>query len=70
MAAFGSRILIDPSNPFIAAYRAWKECCRNMANGILSPGFTPEEAEVAQKEMFRTIELDALLEIEKRTVER
>lgn len=69
MAAFGCRILIDPSNPFIAAYRAWKECYRNMADGMLSPGFTAEDAATAQKEMFRTIGLDALLEIEKRTVE-
>lgn len=70
MAQFGCRILVDPSNPFIAAYKAWKDCYESMARGMIDPGFTAEEGEAIQRDMFETIGLEKLLEIEKRTVER
>lgn len=69
MAAFNCRILVDPSNPFIAAYKAWRDCYRAMADGMVSPGFSAEEGTAIQKEMFETIGLEALLEVERRTVE-
>jgi methylisocitrate lyase len=69
MAAFNCRILVDPSNPFIAAYKAWRDCYRAMADGMVSPGFSAEEGTAIQNEMFETIGLESLLEVERRTVE-
>lgn len=70
MARFGFRILVDPTNPFLAAYRAWKECYEAMAQGMQSPGFSVGEADEIQKDMFETIGIEALLDIERRTVEK
>jgi methylisocitrate lyase len=70
MKRFGCRILLDPSNPFVAAYRAWKACYESMAKGMENPGFTAAEAEAIQKDMFETIGLEALLDIERRTYEK
>jgi 2-methylisocitrate lyase-like PEP mutase family enzyme len=67
MKRFGCRILLDPSNPFLAAYRAWKQCYESMAKGMENPGFTAQEAEEIQKDMFETIELEKLLDVERRT---
>ena len=67
MRRFGCRILLDPSNPFIAAYRAWKSCYESMAKGMETPGFTAEEAEAISKDMFETIDLEKLLDVERRT---
>ncbi|MCG8546450.1 MAG: hypothetical protein MJE12_19810, partial [Alphaproteobacteria bacterium] len=71
MARVGCRILVDPTNPFIAAYKAWKACYESMAaGGMQNPGFDGAEAEEIERDMFETIGLQRLLDIEKRTVER
>jgi methylisocitrate lyase len=67
MKRFGCRILLDPSNPFLAAYRAWKACYESMAKGMETPGFTAEEAAAISKDMFETIGLEKLLDVERRT---
>lgn len=70
MKRFGCRILLDPSNPLVAAYRAWKQCYESMAKGMENPGFTAAEAEKIQKDMFETIGLEKLLDVERRTYDK
>ena len=41
-----------------------------MAKGMIDPGMTAAEGGVIEKDMQKTIGLDALLEIERRTVEK
>ena len=69
-AALGIRILLDPSNPFIAAYRAWKQCYEFMVTGMDNPGFSAKDAEEITKDMFDTIGLEKLLDAEQRTYDK
>lgn len=70
MRRFGCRILLDPSNPFIAAYRAWKSRYESMAKGMETQDFTAEEAEAISKDMFQTIKLEQLLDVERRIFDK
>jgi methylisocitrate lyase len=70
LAKLGCRLFVDSSHPFLAGYKAWKECYESMAKGMIDPGMTAAEGGVIEKDMQKTIGLDAVLEIERRTVEK
>lgn len=70
LAELGCRLFVDSAHPFLAGYQAWKNCYESMAKGMLDPGMSAEEAKAIDKEMKATIRLDALLDIERRTVEK
>jgi 2-methylisocitrate lyase-like PEP mutase family enzyme len=70
LAKLGCRLFIDSSHPFLAGYRAWKECYESMAKDMMSPGMTADEAKAIDKDMKQTIDLEALLDVERRTVEK
>lgn len=70
LASLGCRLFVDSAHPFLAGYRAWKQCYESMTKDMLDPGMSAEEAKAVDKEMKETIGLEAMLEIEKRTVEK
>jgi methylisocitrate lyase len=70
MAALGFRLLVDPQTPLLAAYRAWRDCYRALAEDMRDPSLDAEAAARLQEELHDTIGLERLLEIERETVER
>ncbi len=69
LGRLGCRLLTDPRHPFILAYRAWKDGYQALADGMLTPGLGADEVGEIERDMFETINLKALIDIEKRTVE-
>jgi len=70
LGRLGCRLLTDPRHPFILAYRAWKEGYQALADGMLTPGLDADEVGEIERDLFDTINLKGLIDIEKRTVER
>ncbi len=71
LGGLGFRILVDTGTPLLAAYRAWKACYTALAEGgFADPAFDLGTAKALQEEMHETIGLDAMLAIEKATVEQ
>ena len=70
MNALGFRILVDTQTPLLVAYRAWKQCYGEMANGMNMPSLAAGEGKRLQDELHADIGLEKLLEVERRTVER
>lgn len=70
LEAMGYRLIIDPSTPFFAAYETLRKAYRDMAAGQDDPTVTSAGGyKEIQSRIHRTIGLDVLLEIERRTVE-
>jgi methylisocitrate lyase len=69
LGALGFRIVADPSTPLLAAFAAWKKVYADLA-----AGFGAGQAKAAwgplEHEMLDVIELEKLLEVERRTVEK
>ncbi len=71
LGALGYRLIVDPATPFLAAYGALRTAYRDMAAGrddatvAAAGGYAAVQASI-----HRTIGLNVLLDIEKRTVER
>jgi methylisocitrate lyase len=70
MAQYGCRILTDSVMPLLAAYKAWRDCYQATAGTLVYPDMAPDEADALEDELFQTIGLEALLAIEKETVEK
>lgn len=70
LGELGFRLLVDPTTPLLAAYRAWRQCYRELAGGMQEACMTREEARAVQEEIHATVGLDTLLAVERETVER
>jgi len=68
LGRLGYKLVVDPSTPLLAAHRAMRDAYAAMAKGLPDPLIGTGRAE--QDEIHRTIDLEAMLAIERRTVER
>ena len=69
--ALGYRLVVDPATPLLAAYDALRNAYQSMASGRPDAiAGTPQTAAALQNAIHETIGLEALLDIERRTVER
>lgn len=66
----GYRLLVDASTPFMAAHKVWREAYAAMAKGESVPSLGRGGAKAEQEMLHKTIGLDDMLEIERRTVEK
>lgn len=70
LAALGIRLVVDPSTPLLAAYRAMRDSYAAIAAALPDPACPDEaEARAIQHAIHDTIGLPAMLAIERRTVE-
>jgi len=65
----GFRLLIDPATPLLAAYEAMKKTYAELADGFSIKSRPPEDWARLQTEQHKTINLQKLIDIEKRTTE-
>ncbi|MGB3042846.1 MAG: isocitrate lyase/PEP mutase family protein [Xanthobacteraceae bacterium] len=71
LGALGYRLIVDPATPLLAAYDAMRTSYRAMAAGQSDPiAGSASQATDLQKALHTTIDLDTLIDIERRTVER
>ena len=71
LGALGYRLIVDPATPLLAAYDAMRTSYRAMAAGQSDPiAGSASQATDLQKAIHTTIDLDTLIDIERRTVER
>jgi 2-methylisocitrate lyase-like PEP mutase family enzyme len=71
LGALGYRVVVDATTPLFVAHRALREAHAAMARGEADTLFgSAAERAAEQHEIHKTIGLDAMLEIERRTVER
>ena len=66
----GWKIIADPQTQFLALYERSKALYREMAASFSSSAHTPEGWRALQDELHEDIDLEVLLDIERRTVER
>jgi methylisocitrate lyase len=69
LAACGVRLVVDPATPLLAAYRAMRASYAAIAAGQPDPALG-DAAHVQQDALHATIGLPAMLDVERRTVER
>ena len=69
LAALGYALIVDPSTPLLAMHAALRQSYAAIAAGTADP-VTSGQADAEQCLVHQTIGLDAMLAIEKRTVER
>jgi 2-methylisocitrate lyase-like PEP mutase family enzyme len=67
--ALGFRLIVDPTTPLMAAHKALRQCYAALADEQPDP-LLGSEAGREQEEVHRTINLAAMLDVERRTVER
>lgn len=65
----GYKLMVDAVTPLLAVHRALRDAYAAMAKGAPDP-LVGKDHRAEHDEMHRTIDLDTMLEIEKRTVER
>jgi len=70
MADMGWKIIADPQTQFLALYERSKALYREMAASFSSSAHSPEGWRALQDELHEDIDLEVLLDIERRTVER
>ena len=70
LGSLGFKILIDASQPMLVALRAWKTFYETMDDNFQSPMLSKEDASYWSEELKNVVELEKLLEIETRTVEK
>ncbi|MCH2657938.1 MAG: isocitrate lyase/PEP mutase family protein [Dehalococcoidia bacterium] len=70
LGSLGFKILIDASQPMLVALRAWKTFYETMDDNFQSPMLSKEDASYWSEELKNVVELQKLLEIETRTVEK
>jgi 2-methylisocitrate lyase-like PEP mutase family enzyme len=66
----GYRLLVDASTPLMAAHKALRECYAAMANGDPAPNLGLGGAKREQVLLHGTIDLEHMLDVERRTVEK
>jgi 2-methylisocitrate lyase-like PEP mutase family enzyme len=69
LGKLGYRIIGVPILPLLSMHRALRQTYAALAAGELDPAFGPAGAEGELESVFKTVELESLLEIERRTVE-
>jgi 2-methylisocitrate lyase-like PEP mutase family enzyme len=69
LGALGFRIVADPSTPLLAAFAAWKTVYADLAQGF-GAGQAKTDWGPLEHEMLGVIELEKLLAVERRTVEK
>ena len=69
LAALGFRLIVDATTPFLAMHKALRQCYAALAQGAPDPTLGAGVG-VEQGEVHRTIGLERMLEVERRTVER
>ena len=70
MHDLGFRILADANTALLAAYEAWAAYYKEVAKSFTIASRSPEHWEKIEHAMQGAIGLEAMLEIERRTVER
>ena len=66
----GYHLLVDALTPLMAAHKAWRECYAAMAKGQPAPNLGSGGAKAEQQLLHETINLEHMLEVERRTVEK
>jgi hypothetical protein len=69
LGKLGYRIIGVPILPLLSMHRALRQTYAALAVGELDPAFGPAGAEGELQSVFKTVELESLLAIERRTVE-
>jgi methylisocitrate lyase len=69
LGQLGFRLIVDPTTPLMAAHKALRECYAALARDEADPVLGPDAGK-EQAVLHQTIDLEAMLEIERRTVER
>jgi 2-methylisocitrate lyase-like PEP mutase family enzyme len=69
LASLGFRLIVDPTTPFLAMHNALRYCYAALAADKPDP-LLGAEAGNEQALVHQTIDLEAMLEIERRTVEK
>ncbi len=70
LGRLGYKLVIDASTPLMAAHKVWRECFAAMARGESVELLGAGGAKAEESELHKTIGLEHMLTIEKRTVER
>lgn len=70
LGGLGYRIIADPSTPLLAAYAAWRDVYRDLADGFGADAPPAQNWSALEHELFGTIGLERLLQVERETVER
>ena len=69
LAQLGFRLIVDPTTPLMAAHKALRQCYAALAEDEPDPLLGPEAGK-EQAFVHQTIDLEAMLEIERQTVEK
>jgi 2-methylisocitrate lyase-like PEP mutase family enzyme len=69
LTRLGFRLIVDPTTPLMAAHKALRQCYAALAKDEADP-LLGAEADKEQALVHQTIDLEAMLEIERQTVER
>jgi len=69
LARLGFRLIVDPTTPLMAMHKALRQCYAALAEDKPDP-LLGDDAGREQALVHRTINLEAMLDIERRTVER
>jgi methylisocitrate lyase len=69
LGRLGYKVVADPSTPLLAAYAAWRQVYTDLAVGF-GAGNARSDSEQVEKEMLGVIGLEALLAVERATVEK
>jgi 2-methylisocitrate lyase-like PEP mutase family enzyme len=69
LAALGFKLLIDPVTPLLVLHKTWRQCYQAIACGDPAAPFGSDSVKGEHKALHETIGLDALLAIERATVE-
>jgi len=70
LEALGFRLLVDAMTPVLLFHQTMKQCYQAIANGHSAGLLAPQGSGHAQNELHRTIGLDAMLAVERETVEK
>lgn len=70
LGKLGYKLIVDASTPLMAAHKVWRETYAAMARGEPAPNLGAGGAKAEQEVLHKTIGLDQMLAIEKRTVEK
>ena len=70
LEALGFRLLVDAMTPVLLFHQTMKQCYEAIANGDSADLLAPQGLGHAQNELHRTIGLDAMLAVERETVEK
>jgi len=70
LAALGFRLFVDPVTPLLVLHKTLRQCYQTLAQGDPAAPFGADSVKGEHKALHDTIGLDAMLAIERATVER